>query len=120
VSVPHELAFPARVLALGGSHHTLLDLSKIRNQLGYSDVVPVEEALARTTRWYVEHSPERGGEIEERLGDPFDYAAEDELIERFQAAMAELTPLCDRPSGLYHHPYPHPTKAGLGRDHRNR
>jgi nucleoside-diphosphate-sugar epimerase len=120
VSVPRQLAFPAGPLALGGDHHTLLDLSKIRSQLGYRDVVPVEEALARTTRWYVEHPPEPGGEIEERLGDPFDYSAEDELIERFQAMMAELSPLADRRAGLHHHPYPHPTKAGLHRDHRNR
>ncbi|MBJ20162.1 MAG: epimerase [Deltaproteobacteria bacterium] len=120
VSMPHALAFSTRVLALGGSHHTHLDLTKIRNQLGYSDIVPVEEALARTTRWYVEHSPKPGGEIEERLGDPFDYAAEDALIGRFQAAMTELAPLADRGSGLYHHPYPHPTQAGLSRDHRNR
>jgi len=120
VSMPHELAFPSRVLALGGSHHTLLDLTKIRSQLGYSDVVPVEEALARTTRWYLEHPLEKGGDIEAQLGDPFDYAAEDELIGRFQAMTAELTPLADRRSGLYHHPYPHPTEAGLGRDHRNR
>lgn len=120
VAVPQALAFPAGPLALGTYHHMLLDLSKIRRQLGYRDVVPAEEALARTVRWYVEHPLEPGGEIEERLGDPFDYAAEDELIERFGAAMAELAQLANRRSGLHHHPYAHPTEAGLGRDHRNR
>ncbi|MBW2397142.1 MAG: NAD-dependent epimerase/dehydratase family protein [Deltaproteobacteria bacterium] len=120
INLPHQLAFSAGPLALGGHHHTLLDLTKIRNQLGYRDVVPAEEALVRTTRWYVEHPPEPGGEIEERLGDPFDYAAEDELIGRFQAAMSELAPVAGRRIGLDHHPYPHPTEAGLDRDHRNR
>lgn len=120
VNMPRHVAFPARPLALGGYQHTLLDLTKIRSQLGYRDVVPVEEALRRTTRWYVEHRPEPGGEIEERLGDPFDYAAEDELIERFQAMVAELVPLGNRGHGIGHHPYAHPTEPGLARDHRNR
>ncbi len=120
VNVPKELAFPARPMVLGGYHHTLLDLSKIRAQLGYCDVVPADEALRRTTRWYVEHRPERGGEIEQRLGDPFDYAGEDELMDRYRTMVAQLMPLGERPSGLAHHPYPHPTEAGLARDHRNR
>lgn len=120
VNLPRQLAFPARPMVLGGHHHTLLDLTKIRTQLGYRDVVPVEEALRRTTRWYVEHPPEPGGEIEAKLGDPFDYAAETELIERFQAMAAALLPLGERGGGIDHHPYPHPNEAGLARDHRNR
>jgi len=120
VSMPRQLALPARPLALVGYHHTLLDLTKIRAQLGYRDVVPAAEALARTARWYVEHPPERGGEIEERLGDPFDYPAEDELISRYQALLDELACRDDRQIGLDHHPYPHPIQAGQARDHRNR
>jgi nucleoside-diphosphate-sugar epimerase len=120
VNVPHELAFPARPLVLGGYHHKLVDLGKVRAQLGYRDVVPVQEALARTARWYVEHPPEPGGEIEERLGDPFDYEAEDELIRRFRAVVAELAPLGEAGRGFRPHPYAHPKEAGQGRDHRNR
>ena len=120
VNVPLRLAWPARPMLLGGSHHTVLDLTKIRTELGYRDVVPVEEALARTARWYVEHRPEPGGEIEERLGDPFDYAAEDALIDRYEAIVAELAGAGERRVGLGYHPYPHPTEAGLARDHRNR
>ena len=120
VSLPQQLAIAARPMVLGGYHHTLLDLTKVRSQLGYRDVVPVEEALARTTRWYVAHRPEPGGEIEERLGDPFDYAAEDELIDRYLAMVTELAALGERRTGVGHHPYPHPTEPGLARDHRNR
>jgi hypothetical protein len=120
VSMPQELAFPARPMVLGGYHHTMLDLTKIRSQLGYRDVVPVDEALARTARWYVDHRPEPGGEIEERLGDPFDYAAEDELIDRYRALVDEVATVAKRDTGFGHHPYPHPTEAGLVRDHRNR
>lgn len=120
VSLPHALADGTRALAIGGSHHKLLDLDKLRRELGYRDVVPVEEALARTARWYVEHPPERGGELEQKLGDAFDYAAEDELMDRYLARVAELRPLAERCRVETHHPYAHPTQAGLTRDHRNR
>ena len=120
VDLPGPLALRAVPLVLGGAHHTLLDLTKIRSQLGYRDVVPPDEALARTTRWYVEHPPAPGGEIEERLGDLFDYAFEDQLMDRFQSMMTELDSLGDHRGGIRHHPYPHPSQAGLRRDHRNR
>lgn len=120
VNLPRALAFPARPLALGWHSHALLDLTKIRRQLGYRDVVPAAEAMARTARWYVDHRPEPGGEIERRLGDPFDYAAEDELMDRFAAVTAELADLGQRRTGVSHHPYPHPVDPGLARDHRDR
>jgi nucleoside-diphosphate-sugar epimerase len=120
VNLPRALAFPARPLSFGWHSHVLLDLTKIRAQLGYHDLVHPAEALARTARWYAEHPPEPGGEIERRLGDPFDYAAEDELMDRFAALSAELTSYGTRRSGIAHHPYPHPTEAGLARDHRDR
>ena len=120
VNLPRELAFPAQAMSLGWHSHALLDLTKIREQLGYRDVVPAVEALARTVRWYVEHRPEPGGEIERRLGDPFDYEAEDELIARFAAFAADLASFATRRTGVAHHPYPHPTEAGLARDHRER
>ncbi|MEZ4331219.1 MAG: NAD-dependent epimerase/dehydratase family protein [Myxococcota bacterium] len=120
VGVPAALGFPARALVLGGTHHTLLDLTKVRAQLGYRDVVPVEEALARTTRWLVEHRPEPGGAIERQLNDRFDYAVEDELIRRFRAAVGELAKLDPASRAVGHHPYPHPTEPGRPRDHRDR
>lgn len=120
VNLPRELAAPARAVSLGWHRHALLDLSKICAHLGYRDVVPPVEALARTARWYVEHRPEPGGEVETRLGDPFDYAAEDALIERFSAFRDELLAAGEQRSGIAHHPYAHPTEPGLARDHRNR
>jgi hypothetical protein len=120
VNLPSALAFPARALSFGWGSHVLLDLSKIRAQLGYRDVVPAVDALARTVRWYLEHRPEPGGEIERRLGDPFDYEVEDALIARFAEVTAELASFGARRTGVAHHPYPHPTEAGLARDHRDR
>jgi hypothetical protein len=36
-------------------------------QLGYSDPISPEEALRGTARWYIEHQPERDGDIERRV-----------------------------------------------------
>src|SRR5262245_48362962 len=52
VSVPWEAAGPARVLTLREHGHRLTDLALIRHDLGYTDVLPAVEALARTARWY--------------------------------------------------------------------
>jgi hypothetical protein len=66
-----------------------LDLAKIRTQLGYTDVVAPEQGLALTARWLREHPLEKAGAAEKILQDPFDYRAEDELIEAWKL-------LCER------------------------
>ena len=89
VSLPLELAAPARpMLMQPGTHHRLLDISKLRERLGYRDPVPVPEALARTARWLVAHPPEPGGLEETVLQDPFDYAAEDRLVASWRKTLA--------------------------------
>ncbi len=91
VSLPWELAVPARpLLAQPSPTHRVLDLAKIRSELGYRDVVPAREALARTARWLVEHPPAPGGMEETVLQDPFDYAAEDRLVAGWKAALASV------------------------------
>ncbi len=91
------------------THHKLLDSSRIRNELGHRDVVSFPDAVARTVEWYQKHPLERGGPDEQRIGDPFDYAAED----RFQAA---LTSFAEQASQLEFagvtltHSYDHPKK----------
>ncbi|MEZ4330287.1 MAG: hypothetical protein R3F35_00930 [Myxococcota bacterium] len=120
VSLPRSLATPTWPFALGGLPHRLLDLERVRVELGYRDVVPVEEALARTARWYAANPPEPGGEIERRLGDRFDYALEDELIDRFESFAASVGPIVEAASRDDHHPYAHPTEPGRLRDHRDR
>jgi nucleoside-diphosphate-sugar epimerase len=91
VSMPYELAVPARpLLAQPLPTHRVLDLSRLRTHLGYRDVVPARDAIARTARWLAEHPCERGGQEEMVLTDPFDYAAEDALIEQWQHAVASI------------------------------
>ena len=91
VSLPWELAIPARPLVMQPlNSHRVFDLTKLKQDLGYRDVVPAREALATTARWLMAHPPEPGGTEEVALTDPFDYAAEDRLIEAWQNAVAEF------------------------------
>lgn len=120
ISLPAAAAFPARGVSLEITpHHKLMDCHKIKYQLGYNDPVAAEEALRRTVRWYVEHQPERGGDIEQRLQDAFDYEAEDQLAGIYREAMARAQSF-RREMVPTPHPYPHPRQPGLARDHRNR
>lgn len=94
VSVPCEAALPARPLLMHvGSHHRVLDLTKIRTELGYRDVVPTEEALRRTVQWLVENRPQPGGIEETILQDPFDYQAEDRLVRMQREALERMRAL---------------------------
>jgi nucleoside-diphosphate-sugar epimerase len=94
VSLPCELATPARpLLTQPRPTHRVLDLARIRHDLGYRDVVPARAALARTARWLTEHPCEPGGMEETVLTDPFDYAAEDALVDAWRDALATMAPV---------------------------
>jgi nucleoside-diphosphate-sugar epimerase len=81
VGVPAEVARPAwPLMTHEESEHRLMDLGKLQRELGYRDAVPVQEGLRRTVEWLLAHPPEPGGFVEQILGDPFDYRAEDRLI----------------------------------------
>ncbi len=106
VSMPFAVARPSRAYA-GRSFHWVPDIDKIRTQLGYRDQVPAGEGLKRTIRWYLEHQPEAGGEIESALRDPFDYEAEDRLITEYESRMKGLRDIVT--AGFqFHHAYSHP------------
>jgi nucleoside-diphosphate-sugar epimerase len=89
ISIPAALAVPARpLLAQPLPTHRVLDLTSIRTELGYRDVVPARTAIAETARWLVANPPEDWMSL--ALGDPFDYAAEDRLIDSWLDACASL------------------------------
>jgi nucleoside-diphosphate-sugar epimerase len=91
LGVPAEVAKPAwPMLSAEESDHRMMDLSRLRHELGYEDVVPNEEALRRTADWLCAHPPEPGGFTEQLLGDPFDYDAEDRLIEVARAGLERM------------------------------
>ncbi len=94
VSLPFELAAPAwPMIAQPLPTHRVLDLGALRADLGYRDVVPARDAVARTARWLTEHPPPAGGTEEMVLTDPFDYVAEDRLIDTWQAMVRSFPPI---------------------------
>jgi hypothetical protein len=81
VSMPWRFAVSARpLIAQPWTTHRVLDLTKLKTQLGYAGVVSPERGLAITAKWLRDHPLEPGGPGEKILQDPFDYRAEDELI----------------------------------------
>ena len=89
VSMPYELAVCARpLMGQPWSTHRVFDLTKIRNELGYRDIVDPLEGVAHAALWYAQHGvDERGAKT---LEDPYDYDAEDRLIEAWRRAMAQI------------------------------
>jgi nucleoside-diphosphate-sugar epimerase len=90
LSMPGDLAVPARPLMMSyRTTHRVMDTSKVRDRLGYRDVVPAREAVGRAARWLMENQPAPGGYEETALQDPFDYSAEDRLAAWWRAAIAD-------------------------------
>jgi len=96
VSMPAALATPARPF-LSAEHtlHQQMGVDTIRFELGYRDVTPAVEALGITARYLRDHPVARGSIKEQRLQDPFDYEAEDALIQTYRSATAGALQLAD-------------------------
>jgi nucleoside-diphosphate-sugar epimerase len=91
VSMPYELAVPARpLLAQPAPTHRVLDLTRLKSVLGYHDVVPAREAVQHTARWLAEHPLPPGSQEEVVLTDPFDYVAEDALVDAWRRALGDV------------------------------
>jgi nucleoside-diphosphate-sugar epimerase len=89
LSMPAEFALPARPLMMNyRTTHRVMDTAKLRERLGYRDVVPARAAVRLAARWLVDNRPERGGYEETALQDPFDYDAEDRLARWWRNAIA--------------------------------
>jgi nucleoside-diphosphate-sugar epimerase len=107
VSMPFSLAEASRPY-VESSHHLVMDITKIKAKLGYKDVVPAEEAIQRTVNWYLNDPPPRGGELEQRLGDPFDYTTEERIIKEYKETVSKLVGLASV-GYEWRHFYDHPT-----------
>ena len=67
--------------------NTVFDMSSLR-QLGYRDVLGVEEATRLTARWFVKNPVARGSDEERSIGvAAFDYDREDQVIERYRTTL---------------------------------
>jgi nucleoside-diphosphate-sugar epimerase len=77
VDMPYDAATPCHSLWQHDRNNRLVSVDKAKHELGYADQVGEFAALEQTVRWLVEHS--LTPELEEQLGDPFDYDREDSL-----------------------------------------
>ena len=111
VDLPFDVAWPCHPLYRHRREHVLCQSTLIREELGYRDPVPADEALATTIDWLVANPPEPGGEIERQVGDPFAYEREDELVERWRAARGALGAV-ESPLPEQGHQYRHPKTPG--------
>lgn len=100
------------------TNHQLMDLYNIRHDLGYRDLVPMQEAIPRTIAWMLKHRPDNDGKFTNKA-DPLNYQLEDQLLAIYNEAVAKMQEIPFRRKEV-HHPYPHPKVAGQARDHRNR
>ncbi len=78
-------SMPAHLLSLDGEgrtarweQHAHFDTSRIRRELGYTEPVPLGEALRRAVEWERANPPEEGSSSDP--GGRFDYAAEDAAL----------------------------------------
>ena len=121
-SVPDAVSHASRdfVPFKGATHHQLMDLGKVIHELGYRDVVKPLDAIERTVRFYLENPPS-GKDAAPRndRGYPYNYAAEDELVEIMSTATEKMARIAHEEAPVSH-PYPHPKAPGLSRDHKKR
>jgi nucleoside-diphosphate-sugar epimerase len=91
INMPWELAAPTRPFIMQPlSSHRVQDMAAIRNDLGYRDKVRPAIGLAHTVDWLLANPPQAAGTEEMVLQDPFDYAAEDQLIDAWQTLIARV------------------------------
>ncbi len=121
VSLPDGSAKSALgILQNDTSHHRVVDTSLIRDELGYRDLVDPEVALRRTIAWQIEHLAPNPAEAENLIEDPFDYAAEDCLVELQRRFVAEAAAVAFNAEPGYTSGYygPKPNPAGARRSCR--
>jgi nucleoside-diphosphate-sugar epimerase len=92
------------------AHHRLVDGRRIRNELGHRDAVSYAEAIKKTAAHYVAHPLERGGAEESKIGDPFDYAAEDAYAKSLAAFRASVAAIPFAGVNFVHQ-YDHPRRT---------
>jgi nucleoside-diphosphate-sugar epimerase len=105
VSIPDVAGHPSTAITAHQlAHHRVTSVRRLEQDLGYRDLMPPVDAIAATTRWYLEHPLEPGGELERNLQDPFDYDLEDRCIELSRQLGESLRSMF--PAAVQqHHPY---------------
>jgi nucleoside-diphosphate-sugar epimerase len=111
VDLPYDLAWPCYPYWRRSRDHRLCQSTLIREELGFHELTEPSQGFAQTVSWLVANPPEPGGEAERQVGDPFDYASEDELMDRWLAARARFGDVESRLPAAGHQ-YRHPKTPG--------
>ena len=111
VDMPYDLAWPCYPYWRRSRDHRLCQSTLIREELGYHELTEPGQGFAQTVSWLVANPPEPGGEAERQVGDPFDYASEDELMDRWRAAREQFGDVESRLPAAGHQ-YRHPKAPG--------
>jgi nucleoside-diphosphate-sugar epimerase len=111
IDLPYDLAWPSHPLWRFERGHRLCRDDTIRSDLGYQDAITADDGLRDSVEWLIANPPPPGGEAERQLGDPFDYASEDRLIEDWHENRRRL-PESTSPLTGRAHAYRHPKQAG--------
>ena len=91
ISMPYDLAVSARpLISQPWTTHRMFDLTKIKSELGYRDIVSPVEGIKQAAVWLRDHPLAYGGREEVMLQDPFDYAAEDRLVAAWKRAIQSM------------------------------
>jgi nucleoside-diphosphate-sugar epimerase len=93
------------------TRHRVVSTARIRSELGHRDVITYEDAVRVTAHHYRSEPLELGGAQELKLGDPFDYAAEDALL-RELVAFEDRAAEVGFSGGGFVHQYDHPPAPG--------
>ena len=101
VSMPYNLAVSARpLISQPWTTHRVFDLTKIKSELGYHDIISPIEGVQQAALWLSQNPLEYDGKSERMLQDPFDYAAEDRLLAAWKQALGTIpTDLFQRQPG---------------------
>lgn len=111
IDIPFDLlpqGFRASPPQLLYRHHTTLDIGHLQHDLGYRDIVSVDEALARTVAYYRENPLAKDHPAALNLGDPFAYDYEDAVIAAWRSHSALLQQAFESltaPEVIWQHPY---------------
>jgi nucleoside-diphosphate-sugar epimerase len=111
VDMPYDLAWPCHPYWRRSREHRLCQSTLIREELGYQELVEPHQGFAQTVSWLAANRPEPGGEAERQVGDPFDYASEDDLMDRWLTAQAKFGGVESRLPAAGHQ-YRHPKAPG--------
>jgi nucleoside-diphosphate-sugar epimerase len=120
-SLPLELAdiTLAELVAMPDtSPHTLLDMTKAREQLGYRQVIPAMDAIHETVDDLLNSPFDPSAYPAYR--DQFDYQAEDKLVATYRRAIEQVKGDAGRVWPEFIHPMPHPRQPGTGQDEHGR